>query len=215
VLCELAAALSVFALNDQLWQPIVELGFCKLLIQLTRCRNLEAEYNACLTLGTLASKGMPEVYDELVRLWRAPNGGIRGCLIKVMTLPEYANTNVRSIAVWLAKTLLGCVRFDLVERIACDAQLVAAIEEIAKCKAILSSACSVASSTRFSSAVTEDVKGKQADVADTHIMAFIANGEHAITDESSGSDHEAFRAGALACQAMALIDDYSLQVGGK
>ncbi|KAJ2016563.1 Vacuolar protein 8, partial [Coemansia sp. S610] len=46
VLCELAAALSVFALNDQLWRPIVELGFCKLLVQLTRCRDMEAEYNA-------------------------------------------------------------------------------------------------------------------------------------------------------------------------
>ncbi|KAJ2060819.1 Vacuolar protein 8 [Coemansia sp. S2] len=212
VLCELAAALSVFALNDQLWRPIIELGFCKLLVQLTRCRDLEAEYNACLTLGTLASKGTAEVYDELVRLWRAPNGGIRGCLIKIMTLPEYANTNVRSIAVWLTKTLLGCVRADLVERIACDAQLVAAIEEIAKCKAVLSSSCSVASSTRFFS-VIDDTKGRQADAADGHIMAFIANGEHAV---ANGRDHEALRAGALACQAMSLIDDFSSQqVAGK
>ncbi|KAJ2579545.1 Vacuolar protein 8, partial [Coemansia sp. RSA 1836] len=199
VLCELAAALSVFALNDQLWQPIVERGFCKLLIQLTRTRDIETEYSACLTLGTLASKGQASVYDEFARLWRAPNGGIRGCLVKVLTLAEYGNTNVRSIAVWLAKTLLGCSRNDLVERIACDAQVVVAIEEIAKVSvspSLEDEACSVVSSTRFSSAATDD--GKQAGMADGHIMAFIAM----ATDGSHGG--EAFRAGALASQAMAL-----------
>ncbi|KAJ2001320.1 Vacuolar protein 8 [Coemansia thaxteri] len=135
VVCELVAALSVFALNDKLWRPIVELGLCRLLVQVaTRSRNVEAEYSASLALGTLAGKGLSEVFDEYARLWRGvPNGGgLRAHLAKVVTLSEYANTNVRSVGMWLILVLLNSGREDLKERIVGDAQLVAAIEELAK-----------------------------------------------------------------------------------
>ncbi|KAJ2889833.1 Vacuolar protein 8, partial [Coemansia aciculifera] len=136
VVSELVAALSVFALNSQLWRPIVELGFCKLLVQVAtrRCENGEAEYNALLTLGTLASKEL--ACDEFARLWRTPGGGIRGSLVKCMTLDEYKDTNARAVSAWIAKTLLQGRRQDFVERITSDAQLMAAIEEADKAKKV-------------------------------------------------------------------------------
>ncbi|KAJ1801040.1 Vacuolar protein 8 [Coemansia sp. RSA 2399] len=130
VRCELAAALSVFALNDQLWRPIVELGFCELLVRLMRCRHMETEYNACLAIGTLIGKNLPEVYEELMRLWQKPGIGMRAQLLQILTLSEYTGTGVRSVAVWILMAFVSSSRSDLQKRIACDSQLVAAVEDI-------------------------------------------------------------------------------------
>ncbi|KAJ1736259.1 Vacuolar protein 8 [Coemansia biformis] len=135
VLCEAAAVFSVLALSDQLWRPVVELDFCRLLVQLTHTRHMDTEYNACLAIGTLAGRGQPEVFEELLRVWRLPSGGLREFLARVLALPEYAASNVRPVAVWVVMALLNSGRADLKKAIGADEQLIAAIADIGQARA--------------------------------------------------------------------------------
>ncbi|KAJ2711334.1 Vacuolar protein 8 [Coemansia spiralis] len=130
VLCEVVAAFSVLALNDQLWRPVVEQDFCRLLVGALHAQSMDTEYNACLAIGTLAGRSQPEVFEELLRVWLQPRGGLRKFLARALTRPEYAASNVRPVAVWVVMALLSSGRPDFKRVIAADEQLVAAITSI-------------------------------------------------------------------------------------
>ncbi|KAJ2783232.1 Vacuolar protein 8 [Coemansia javaensis] len=131
VLCEAAAALSVLALSDQLWRPVVELGFCRLLVRLLRSRHAETEHSACLALGTLAGRAQPEVFEELLRVWRQPGGaGLRDFLVRAVGHADYAASPVRPVAVWVIMALLSSGRADVRRAIADDTRLIAAVAAI-------------------------------------------------------------------------------------
>ncbi|KAJ2163150.1 Vacuolar protein 8 [Coemansia sp. RSA 552] len=146
VLCELAAAFSVFVLNEQLWRPVVELGFCKLLFRLLKSGHMDTEYNTCLTLGSLAGKAQPEVFEELIHMWK---GGLRDYLVRTLAREEYAAT-VRPLSVWLVMALLNSGRADIRQAIARDTEMVAAIETVGGVR-VASSSCSASAMTSSSS----------------------------------------------------------------
>ncbi|KAJ2550828.1 Vacuolar protein 8 [Coemansia sp. RSA 1933] len=209
VRCELAAALSVFALNDQLWRPIVELGFCELLVRLLRCRHMETEYNACLAIGTLVGKNLPEVYEELVRLWQKPGIGMRVQLVHILTLPEYSGTGVRSVAVWILMAFMNSNRSDMQKRISCDVQLVEAVEGISKMRAQPSESTGPSSWTFLPGMFGN--KGKDADREERAPSAMTLSSSRSSSNsnstaiDSSGADSEFQRAQSLAFQVLSLV----------
>ncbi|KAJ1773821.1 Vacuolar protein 8 [Coemansia sp. RSA 1843] len=215
VRCELAAALSVFALNDQLWRPIVELGFCELLVRLMRCRHMETEYNACLAIGTLVGKNLPEVYEELMRLWQKPGTGLRIQLAQILTLAEYAGTGVRSVAIWIIMAFMNSSRSDLQKRIAYDTQLVRAVEEISKVRTTMPSE-NTGPSWGFLPGIFGN-KGKDVDFYEGTSSAMTLNNNSGSSSRSSssnstavdggGPDNEAQRTQSLALQVLSLVKD--------
>ncbi|KAJ2233716.1 Vacuolar protein 8 [Coemansia sp. RSA 1722] len=220
VSCEIAAALSVFAATPELWLPIVEQGLCRNLVRLLRSPNKDTEYNACLALRALATKRMPEVFEELMHLWvvRAePHAGLRAYILRVLTMPEYSRSSIRSIALWLVMALLGCVRVDLRKRIVADCQLMAAVEDIARARVACSSlsspspssdTCSVASSAFSPAELIAVDKGKS---ADDHHMAASMSGDSTIASglgspkEVDCEEEASFHTWSLARQVVALL----------
>ncbi|KAJ1647982.1 Vacuolar protein 8 [Coemansia asiatica] len=221
VSCEIAAALSVFAASMELWLPIVEQGLCRNLVRLLRSPDKDTEYNACLALRALATKRMPEVFEELMHLWvvRAePRAGLRAYVLRVLTMPEYARSPIRAIALWLVMALLGCVRVDLRKRIVADCQLMAAVEDIARarvacCSSVstASDTCSVASSAFSRAELVAVGKGRLADGHNHGFMAASPCSEPTVASDL-GSPSEAdcgeeatFHTWSLACQVVALL----------
>ncbi|KAI9501795.1 armadillo-type protein [Coemansia spiralis] len=207
VRCELTAALSVFALNEQLWRPIVEQGFCKLLVRLMRCSHLETEYNACLAIGTLVGKNLAEVYEELMRLWKQPGGGLRAQLVQALALPEYAGTGVRSVAMWVVMAFLNSGRNDLKKRIACDSQLVAAVEDIANAYA-LSTGGTSGSSWAFLPTMFGG-KGKSAECDERPPSTSTMSSSDSTALDDSSHDSEIQRTQSLALQILSLVKEVS------
>ncbi|KAJ2837016.1 Vacuolar protein 8 [Coemansia erecta] len=200
VLCELAAAFSVFALNDQLWRPVVELGMCHLLVRLLRCGHTDTEYNACLAIGSLAGKGHPEAAEELMRLWPR---GLREGLARALTLPEYASSNVRPAVLWVLMALLNSRRAAVCKVLRADSQMLDAIESIG-----VSHVPSLSTSTSASWSLLPSffaTKGKSDEMATSPV---IADSKTDVDDDRiCGFAPEAQRMRSLAAQIVALVQD--------
>ncbi|KAJ2665109.1 Vacuolar protein 8 [Coemansia sp. RSA 1200] len=204
VRCELAAALSVFALNDQLWRPIVELGFCELLVNLMRCKHAETEYNACLAIGTLVGKNLVEVYAELMRLWQKPGTCLRAQLVHILTLAEYAGTGVRSVALWIIMALLNSGKGDLPQRISHDTQIIDAVEVITKTNALPENGNGPSSWTILPSIFGS--KGKDVDRVERPPSAstLTSSSSSSTAIDCSGLDDEFQRTHSLALQVLSM-----------
>ncbi|KAJ2297961.1 Vacuolar protein 8 [Coemansia sp. RSA 2706] len=197
VLCELAAAFSVFALNDQLWRPIVELGICRLLVQLLRCGHMDTEYNTCLALGSLVGKGHPEAAEELMRFWPR---GLRKALLQALTLPEYAASNVRPGALWVIMALLNSRPTVVRKTLRSDAPILTAIESIGGSRVSSSSTCTSASWGLLPSIFGASTKPEDPDESTLN-----ADNETAVVDD--GFAPEVQRMHSLARQIVALVQD--------
>ncbi|KAJ2454927.1 Vacuolar protein 8 [Coemansia sp. RSA 2336] len=122
---ELAAAFSVFVLNDQLWRPVVERGLCVPLARLLLCGHADAELSACLALGALAGRHA-EAVEELLRLWPR---GLRNGLTR--QLAESASDAARAAALWLISALLAGRPSQARRLLAADTSLLATVDACA------------------------------------------------------------------------------------
>ncbi|KAJ2718370.1 28S ribosomal protein S5, mitochondrial [Coemansia sp. Benny D115] len=201
VASEIATCLGALATAEQLWRPILEQGLCRSLVRLLHSSSREAEYNAFLALRALAARRAPEVFDELMHLWvfRAePRAGLRAYCLRVLSTPEYARSAVRSIAMWLVMTMLGCSRADLRRRLLADTQLMSAVEELARAR--------VAMAGDFSSPVAEEAFSPAelmavGDGSDGSMISSVDTEQTAVSNE----DDAMLQTWSLARQTMALL----------
>ncbi|KAJ1963678.1 Vacuolar protein 8 [Dipsacomyces acuminosporus] len=132
VMSEMVAALSIFALDDSLRVYVIDGGFLELLIPLTRSRNGEIQYNACATIGSLASKS-DEDGELFVRVWDKPDGGLQSYLASFLALDGAGlDPGIRSIAVWTVLVLLESGSPELARLITGHPSIIKSIEKIAE-----------------------------------------------------------------------------------
>ncbi|KAI8324861.1 ARM repeat-containing protein [Martensiomyces pterosporus] len=205
-ICELAGALSVFALNGQLYKHLVHEGVCQLLLPLVHSEQHETQYNASLTLGSLAGKGSSEVSKEFVCMWHEPFGGARAYFVAVLGGSECVGSNVRSVAMWTVLALLSSGSEELKSLVSGDREIVSAVEEIAKMRVSTASTCSVVSTSSVA-ALPGGAKGKGAE--GRGYAAPVLDSEQSTVDGESLSGGELGRTSALARQVLALIQDLS------
>ncbi|KAI8325480.1 ARM repeat-containing protein [Martensiomyces pterosporus] len=131
VMGEMIAALSVFAIDDSLRPYITAGGFLELLIPLTRCHILEIQYNACATIGSLASKS-DEDSECFVQVWDKPDGGLQSYLATFIALDEGSlDPSLKSIAIWTVLVLLESGSPELARLITGHPSIIKSIEKIA------------------------------------------------------------------------------------
>ncbi|KAJ2161392.1 Vacuolar protein 8 [Coemansia sp. RSA 552] len=130
VVGEMVAALNVFALEESLWPYVVEGGFLELLIPLTHSPSVELQYNACLTISSLASKAA-EASDRLVQVWDRPDGGLQSYLASFLAVDEGMDPVLRSIALWTVLLLLESDSPSLARLITSHPSIVKNIDKIA------------------------------------------------------------------------------------
>ncbi|KAJ2450484.1 Vacuolar protein 8 [Coemansia sp. RSA 2336] len=130
VVGEMIAALNVFVLDESLWPYIIDGGFLELLIPLTRSQNVELQYNACVTISSLAGKA-GEASDRLAQVWDRPEGGLQSYLASFLTVDEGMDPVLRSVALWTVLLLLESDSPDLVRLVTSHPSIIKNIDKIA------------------------------------------------------------------------------------
>ncbi|KAJ1751291.1 Vacuolar protein 8 [Coemansia sp. RSA 990] len=130
VVGEMIAALNVFVLDESLWPYIIDGGFLELLIPLTRSQNVELQYNACVTISSLAGKAS-EASDRLAQVWDRPEGGLQSYLASFLTVDEGMDPVLRSVALWTVLLLLESDSPDLVRLVTGHPSIIKNIDKIA------------------------------------------------------------------------------------
>ncbi|KAJ2492639.1 Vacuolar protein 8 [Coemansia sp. RSA 2050] len=134
VIGEMAAALSVFVLDDSLWPYILSSGFLELLVPLTRSHIVELQYNACATISSLAGKASEssDACSRLAQVWDKPEGGMQSYLATFLAVDEGMDPLLRSVAIWTVMMLLESESPDLVQLVLAHPSIIKNIKKIAQ-----------------------------------------------------------------------------------
>ncbi|KAJ2362713.1 Vacuolar protein 8, partial [Coemansia sp. RSA 2610] len=130
VVGEMVAALNVFVLDESLWPYIIDDGFLELLIPLTRSPLVELQYNACVTISSLAGKAS-EASDRLIQVWDRPDGGLQSYLALFLAVDEGMDPVLRSVALWTVLLLLESDSPDLIQLVTSHPSIIKNIDKIA------------------------------------------------------------------------------------
>ncbi|KAI9493194.1 putative VAC8-vacuolar membrane protein required for the cytoplasm-to-vacuole targeting [Zychaea mexicana] len=125
---EMTAAIAVLALSEELKQRLLGMGVLEVLVPLTSSRNMEVQGNSAAAIGNLSSK--VKDYSPFVQVWCTPAGGLCGFLVHF--LDEGQAIAFQHIGVWTIEQFLEGNDPELVSRIAQSAEIVQAVQRIAK-----------------------------------------------------------------------------------
>ncbi|KAJ2781963.1 Vacuolar protein 8 [Coemansia javaensis] len=135
VVGEMVAALNVFALDDSLWPYIIDGAFLELLIPLTHAPQLELQYNACVTISSLAAKA-GEAGERFVQVWDRPNGGLQSYLATCLAVDRGMDPMLRSVALWTVYLLVENGSPELVRLVTGHPSIIKNIDMIASASAL-------------------------------------------------------------------------------
>ncbi|KAJ2767668.1 Vacuolar protein 8 [Coemansia nantahalensis] len=176
VIGEMVAALNVFALDESLWPYIVDGAFFELLIPLTRAPQLELQYNACVTISSLAAKA-GEASERLVQVWDRPDGGLQSYLAAFLAVDEGMDPMLRSVALWTVFLLVENGSPELVRLVTSHPSIIKNTDKIASAGGLLDG------EVRNSAYTTDSIAGPRSSrVFDGDADGFGADGE--LTDEN-------------------------------